>query len=327
MGRPIILDEGPLQEAFLPQKTLHRDEHIDEILDCLGPVKQGKPAKNLYIHGSTGAGKTTVMRSVLQTHFPGCHVLVNCWSNRTSHKIMEQVMKQLGFMIHGKESTSELINNFLNMKKRIIICLDEADHLKDKDILYTFARNSCPIVLISNHSYSPTQIDSRIRSGLHLQEMEFKPYHPDEITNILRDRITAGLNSQSITNDLISEIANSCSGDARAGIQILKNAAVDAESKGHLSITSDHVKTAAGFARKYRLSYLLGKLNEHQKTLYEILKQNKTMDSGKLFNEYRKIVNETVTDRSYRNYMTRMVELGLVREIGASRWKKYEITV
>lgn len=37
------------------------------------------------------------------------------------------------------------------------------------------------------------------------------------------------------------------------------------------------------------------------------------MDSGKLFNEYRKTVNETVTYRSYRNYMTRMVEFGLVR--------------
>jgi hypothetical protein len=38
-------------------------------------------------------------------------------------------------------------------------------------------------------------------------------------------------------------------------------------------------------------------------------------------------MNVTITDRSYRNYMLRMVELGLVREIGASRWKKYEIAV
>ena len=49
------------------------------------------------------------------------------------------------------------------------------------------------------------------------------------------------------------------------------------------------------------------------------------MDSGNLFNEYKKKMNETVTDRCYRNYMTRMVELGLVRERSSSRWKKYEI--
>lgn len=320
------MDEGPLHEAFLPKETLHRDEYVEEILNCLAPIKQGKPTKNLYIHGSTGAGKTTIMKSVLQKHFSECHVYVNCWSNRTSHKIMEQVLKGMGHMIHGKESTSELINKFVNMKKPTIICLDEADHLKDKDILYTFARNACPIVLISNHSYSPTQMDSRIRSGLHLQEMEFKPYQTDEITNILKDRITTGLNPQSIADNLITEIANSSGGDARAGIQILKNAAVDAESKGHDFITTDHVKTAAGYARKYRLSYLLGKLNEHQKVIYEILKQNKIMDSGNLFNEYTKKMNETVTDRCYRNYMARMVELGLVREMRTSRWRRYEIT-
>ena len=170
-------------------------------------------------------------------------------------------------------------------------------------------------------------MDSRIRSGLHLQEMEFKPYQTDEITNILRDRITSGLNAQSITDDLVAEIANSCGGDARAGIQILKNAAVDAESKGHDFITTDHVKAAAGYARKYRLSYLLGKLNEHQKVIYEILKQNRIMDSGSLFNEYRKMMNETVTDRCYRNYMARMAELGLVREISSSRWKRFEIVI
>jgi hypothetical protein len=51
------------------------------------------------------------------------------------------------------------------------------------------------------------------------------------------------------------------------------------------------------------------------------------MDSGNLFNEYRKVMNGTITDRSYRNYMIRMVELGLVREMGSSRWKKYEIAI
>jgi cell division control protein 6 len=327
MGRSIIMDEGPLNETFLPQKTLHREEHVEEIINCLDPVKHGMPAKSLYIHGSTGVGKSAVIRSILQRNFPSHSAYVNCWNNKTTHKIMEQVLKGIGQMIHGKESTSELINRLESAKKRIIVCLDEADHLKDKDILYTFARNSCPVVLISNHPYSPAQMDNRIRSCLHLKEIEFRPYHPDEITSILKDRIETSLNVHAITDDLIAEIANSCSGDARAGIQILKNSAVDAESKGHLTITSDHVKAAAGYARKYRLSYLLGKLNDHQKTLYEILKQNKMMDSGSLFNEYKKITNSTVTDRCYRNYMIRMVELGLVREIGSSRWKKYEIAI
>lgn len=325
MGRPIILDEGPFHEAFLPEKILCRERHVNDIVDSLMPLKQGKPAKSLYVFGAPGAGKTTVVRSILREHFGGMSVYVNCWSNRTAHKVMEEVLRQTGSMIHGKESTSELIKRFEKSGKKMVICLDEADHLKDNDILYTFARNSCPVVLISNHSYSPGEIDDRIRSSLHLQEIEFETYHHMNIGDILRDRIASGLNPQAISEELISEIASSSGGDARAGIQILKNAAIDAESKGHESITIDHIRAAAGFARKYRLSYLLGKLNDHQKTIYEILKQNKSMDSGKLFNEYRKQMGETVTDRSYRNYMQRMVELGLVREKSSSRWKKYEI--
>ncbi len=170
-------------------------------------------------------------------------------------------------------------------------------------------------------------MDNRIRSSLHLHEVEFGGYETHEITQILQDRIDSGLHPQSISDELISEIARSSGGDARASIQILKNAAIDAESRGFETIDLNHVNIATKCARKYRLSYLLRKLNEHQQTLYELLKQNKVMDSGRLFDQYRKSMNETVTDRSYRNYMTKMVELGLVRQIGSGRWKKYEITI
>jgi len=41
------------------------------------------------------------------------------------------------------------------------------------------------------------------------------------------------------------------------------------------------------------------------------------MSSGDLFYKYRKTSKENIIDRSYRNYMQRMEELGLVREIGS----------
>lgn len=331
MGKPIILDEWPFTEGFLPPVAWGREEHVDQILSCLASIKQGVTPSSVYVYGSPGAGKTTTVKSILKAHFPDMSVYINCWNNRTSHKIMEQVLKQMDSgsrkFVHGRESTSELIREFERLRKRVIICLDEADQLKKRDVLYVFARNSCPLILISNQSYSPTRIDERIKSSLHIKEIEFRPYRTEHITQILKDRISAGINPNAITENLVSEIANCCSGDARAGIQILKNSALYAESKGLHTITMDEIRSAAGCARKYKKSYLLAKLNEHQKVIYEILKQSKSMDSGSLFNEYRKTVNETVTDRSYRNYMARMVELGLVREMGSSRWKRYEIII
>jgi hypothetical protein len=49
------------------------------------------------------------------------------------------------------------------------------------------------------------------------------------------------------------------------------------------------------------------------------------MASGELYREYYKSVKSPVVDRAYRNYMKRMVELGLVKVEEFGRWKSYEI--
>ena len=70
-----------------------------------------------------------------------------------------------------------------------------------------------------------------------------------------------------------------CNGDARVALQILKIAAKDAESKKADKITVDEVKSALKCSRKYRLSSLLGKLNEHQRIISDVLKASGPMPS------------------------------------------------
>jgi len=109
------------------------------------------------------------------------------------------------------------------------------------------------------------------------------------------------------------------------GLNILRAAAKEAESGQIDSITSELIKSVGKSSQKYRLSYLRGKLNEHQRILYEILVERKSIDSGELYRNYAKSISSHVTSRGYRKYMKKMVDLGLVREIGSKRWKKYEI--
>jgi Cdc6-like AAA superfamily ATPase len=201
--------------------------------------------------------------------------------------------------------------------------------MKGYDILYDLARNPncCGLILISNTAFALSDADSRIKSSLFLEEIEFRPYGPDEIFRILKERASYGLRPSSVSENLLSIISKMAGGDARIGLQTLKMAAREAELKNLDSVTIDEVKAAAKCARKYRLSYLLGKLNDHQRTIYELLKQNKVMDSGMLFEECKRKTKNAVTDRSYRNYMNRMVELGLVREQGSGRWRKYEVVI
>ena len=46
-----------------------------------------------------------------------------------------------------------------------------------------------------------------------------------------------------------------------------------------------------------------------------------------LYKEYCKLVSKPVVARAYRNYMKKMVYLGLVEVEGSGRWKKYQIAV
>lgn len=325
MEPPITLDESTFDEAFIPERLVGREGQVKEIARCLGPARLGKSIRNLFIHGPPGVGKTSVCTQILKEHFPRNSVYVNCWSKRTFHKIMEDILLQLGIIVHGKESTSELVKRFEKSDKRPIVCLDESDHLKEADILYTLARNSCGIVLISNCPFALSDLDSRITSSLFLNEVEFKPYTREEILAILKERVTYGLREGSVGESLLSVVAGMCQGDARIALQTLKHAAKEAESKGLLAITMEEILSAGKSARKYRLSYLLSKLNDHQKTVYEILKRNKTMDSGRLFEEYCKSVDQPVVDRAYRNYMERMEEMGLVASESSGRWKKFTL--
>ncbi|MEM3143171.1 MAG: orc1/cdc6 family replication initiation protein [Candidatus Nitrosotenuis sp.] len=327
MVKPILLDESVFDETFFPERLVGREGQVEQIAKCLRPAVTGKSIKSLYIFGSPGVGKTLVTKWLLKENFQRVSVYVNCWSKRTSHKIIEEVLLQMGYAVHGKESTSELIKKFEKSPKKVIVCLDESDHMKDCDILYDLARSSnCRgLVLISNQAFALSDIDHRIKSGLFLDEVEFKPYTRDDIFRILKERVSYGMRPASISEDLLSIASRMSNGDARVGLQTLKMAAKEAELKDLEVITIEEIKAAARCARKYRLSYLLGKLNDYQRTIYEILKKRGTMGSGELLEECRKSTKPTIIERSYRNYMQRLVELDLVREISSGRWKKYEI--
>jgi len=71
----------------------------------------------------------------------------------------------------------------------------------------------------------------------------------------------------------------------------------------------------------------LKKLNDDQRVIYEILEKKTELASGELYREYCNLVTNPVVDRAYRNYMKRMIELGLVRVNGKGRWKNYELII
>lgn len=323
--KEITVNEDVLLESFIPINILHRQDLVKVIEKLLSPNGDRIPT-SIYISGPPGSGKTLAIKA-LKKKFPNSLVYVNCWNCRTEHKIFVEILQQLGLVIHERESTNELERKLARTKRRVVICLDEADQINDKRILYTLARNGFGIVIISNQPYVSGELDNRIKSSLFFSPISFKPYSQDELIDILRDRADSAYRPSSVPTELIKSISEMASGDARAGLLMLRAAAKNAESRGQSRVAEEDVKAAAKGGTRLRLSYLLKKLNEHQRIIFQILRKGVKMSSGRLFEEYVRLSESPVTDRAYRKYMEIMVDLGIVKSEGSGRWKKYQTSI
>lgn len=325
----IIYNELPLTEAFIPTRLLHREGQLKELERCLKPALRNRTIENVFLVGPSGTGKTTLAKWILESYFKEVSCYVNCWKYRSTHEVLKEILLNFQIPVHGRESTGELVDKVekLIKKKKLIVCLDEVDQLNDFDILYTLSRNGFGLILASTQYHALMNLPSRIKSSLALTEIEFPVYKPDELFDILKDRVQFSFKPNSIKDELIKIASVMAEGDARVGLEILRRAGKKADDKNLKKVTIEEIKQAAKEAKRFKTSFFLSKLNEHQKIIYEILGKKRRMPSGLLYKEYCKLAKNPVVDRAYRNYMKRMVELGLVKTEGFRRWKSYEIIV
>jgi orc1/cdc6 family replication initiation protein len=306
---------------------LHREGQLRELERCLKPALRNKMIENVFLVGPSGTGKTTLAKWILESYFKEISCYVNCWKYKSTHEVLKEILLNFQIPVHGRESTGELTDKLEKIieKKKLIVCLDEVDQLKDFDILYTLARNGFGLILASTHYHALMNLPLRIKSSLALTEIEFPAYKPEELFDILKDRVRFSFRPNTIKDELIRIVSVMAEGDARVGLEILRRAGKKAEDRNLRKVTIEEIKQAAKEAKRFKASFFLSKLNEHQKIIYEILGKKKRMASGELYREYCKVVKNPVVDRAYRNYMRRMVELGLVKVEGFGRWKSYEI--
>jgi len=323
----IIINEETLTEAFIPTRLLHREGQVRELERCLRPALKNRSIENIFLIGTSGTGKTTIAKWILENYFKEISAYVNCWKHRTTHEALTEILLNLQVPVHGRESTGELIKTLERVvkKKKIIVCLDEVDKLKDFDMLYLLARNNCGLILISTFYHALINLANRIRNSLALKEIEFPTYSADELYDIIKDRVQFAFRPGTLKIESIKIASFAAQGDARVGLEIIRKAGKKAEVRGLNEVSMNELKEAISEANKFMKLYPINQLNEHQKVIYEILEKKRKIYSGLLYNEYCNSIKSPVVDRAYRNYMRRMVELGLIKSEGKGRWKSYEI--
>jgi len=199
------------------------------------------------------------------------------------------------------------------------------DRLDDFDLLYLLARSGCGLILISTRCHVLAALTSRIRSSLALTEIEFPPYKTDELYDIIRDRVEYAFRPGSLKNEFIKLASVAAQGDARTGLEIVRKAGKKAETRYLNEVTMRELEETITETNKLKMVYPIDKLDEHQKLIYDILEKKQKVSSGMLYSEYCSLIKNPVVDRAYRNYMRRMVGLGLIKSEGKGRWKSYEI--
>ena len=334
MENTVIDDARVLTADYLPNRMVHRDNEREVIASNLRPILDDQPPIDMLIYGPPGTGKTAMAEYVvdeLEKHSPNVlSGFVDGFGQPSRFEVYYKLLRDMNeFVTRGGTSTEELVDKFEQKayNSPMVIVIDEVDQIKDEKVLYDLSRfQNAAIILIANREDVFVDMDDRIRSSFSsIDEIRFKAYNDQEIMDILKDRVEYGLRPDSIEEATLKLIASKSGGDARVAISTLRKAAQKAEREGLEQITREVAKESFSDAVKDNRSISLKKLNEDQRELYDLLKEEKDLKSGELFQAYRENVEEGPTDRTLRRYMKKMEAYGLVEAKGSTRDRKYSL--
>lgn len=261
----IFKDERSLSPDFIPDALPHRDGQINALVYALKPLAEGGKASNVFVFGPPGAGKTATLRYVVSQlkEFSGRvrPVYLNCYGYNTRQAVLAELTRIVERPVPSRGmSTSELYQKVLEGLKFAnfvpVLVFDEFDQLMENDgndLLYDIlripenGRVAIPVILISNDTSIPSRLDARVRSSFSHESVEFGPYTPMQLKDILRERASLSLVPNAISPDVVGLIAAHASkrgGDCRVAIETLRKAARNAERANAQQISEEHVRAA-----------------------------------------------------------------------------------
>jgi len=323
----IIADPEVLEENFIPQNIPCREVQKEELAFCLSPAEYGMKPLDCLCHGKPGTGKTLLIKYILQQLSDQTSALtfyVNCWENKTLNLILDRLVEQAEVFVPETKYSVKISR----LKRKIgnrpcVIALDEVDKLDSKelnDVLYMLKNlGKVGIICISNTRKYILNLDPRITSRIRFRSVNFPPYSDEELLTILKHRVIdcRALFPDTYSQKILERIADLAAGDARIAIQTLRNAAYNAERKGKKRIEEDDVKQGFEEVSEIKRKYMLQKLTEHHRLIYQIIKKNPGITSSKLLTTYRELCRRTglhpKSNRSVNNYILTLLGFDLIR--------------
>ena len=320
----LFKDQLVLDYEFVPPDVKGRIKEKEFIAFCIKPLFSERSGKNILAYGIPGIGKTVSCRHVLDELKKETSeispIYINCWKKNSAHKVVLEICKQIGYNFIANRTTEELldkISRILN-KKASVIVFDEFDKLKkDVDFLYNLIEDVSKktIIIITNDKDWLTNLDSRIKSRLFLEELEFKPYNQNEVFEILKQRIDFAFFPNVFSDEALETIVNKTFElkDVRTGIYLLKETGDFAELEASRTITKEHAIKAINKLDK--LNVRSDRVEEKNDELLKLIEENKNITTSDLFKKYSKNISyKTLLRRLQDMQKTGLVELKTINK-------------
>ncbi|RJQ15651.1 NACHT domain-containing protein [Candidatus Woesearchaeota archaeon] len=326
----LFKNEAALDYAFVPKLIPYREKEQQHIANCIKPILAGRNGRNLLIHGPPGIGKTAACKHLLREleendeFSEEVHLFyINCWQKNTTYKVILEMCDAVGYAFTQNKKTDDLFKiaaNIINKKKAVFV-FDEIDKAEEFDFLYLLLEEifKKSIILITNYKSLLLEIDERIKSRLVPELLEFKQYNLKETEGILKERANYAFYDDVFEEEALQVICKTASEmkDIRSGLFLLKESALFAEERASKKVSLEHVKKAIAKLEEFTIKSSAD-LDDEERFIFKIVKENSGQKIGDLFREYTKQNGKL----SYKTFQRKIAKLDEGNYINLERTHK-----
>ncbi|RLI83915.1 hypothetical protein DRP07_02735 [Archaeoglobales archaeon] len=316
----LFRNEEILDFDYLPKLLPFREDQQEHMAECIKPLFNKRKARNLFIHGVPGIGKTACVQAVFRElqeftdKIIPCYV--NCWRHETTFSILSEIANRLGSMYHRKRSDSAMDAIYRSTRRLngIALAFDEIDKARDLDFLYKILDlRKISIFMITNKEDFIADLDRRLKSRLSLESLELKPYNRKETEQILRERLDLAFIPNCWDDEVFDLIVKSTFKlkDIRVGLYLMQESGRSAERDASRRIEKKHLdKAKEKFIDEFPIKS--SPTTEEEKLILRLIKNNPGITSGELYEKFKKGGGK-LSERTLREYMRRLESQNLIK--------------
>ncbi|PSQ22193.1 cell division control protein 6 [Halobacteriales archaeon QS_8_65_32] len=330
----VFRDEHVFEIDYLPEAFLHRESQTRTLQYALRPAARGSRPLNVIAHGPPGTGKTTAVQKLfgrLDAETDVRSVRVNCQVDSTRYSVFSRIFEGIfeyeppSSGISFKKLFGQVTDHLVAEDEVLVVALDDVNYLfyesEASDTLYSLLRAHeahsgarIGVIVISSDLDLDViaELDGRVQSVFRPEDVYFPRYDPEEIADILGERVKRGLRDDVITTTDLDRVAELTAetGDLRVGIDLLRRAGLRAEMRASSEIGREDIDAAYEKSKYVHLSRSLRGLTDSEQTLVEVIARSDGEQAGTVYETFHEETGLGYT--RYSEIVNKLTQLGII---------------